>query len=190
MLIIYWWLKENLFSRTCQVTNWQYAYIFFKKSELFCSTRPPASFFMAKLTRTKQLIDCGLTLFSLPFSGSAVFSPAQLFIQPAFAQTICTYGILICNLCLLVDFKFSFALYIIKFSLLQLVSLVKNLLIYLFSVLYNESLAKYNQLCSFLRPKKIVFKLFSFNVAYLLQRYSVPGIYDQYNNISSSIILC
>ena len=52
-----------------------------------------------------------------------------------------TYGILICNLCLLVDFKFSFALYIFKFSLLKLVSLVKNLLIYLFSVLYNESLA-------------------------------------------------
>ena len=51
-----------------------------------------------------------------------------------FALTICTYGILICNLCLLVDFKFSFAFHITF-------NLVKNVLFYLFSAVYYESLA-------------------------------------------------
>ena len=38
-------------------------YIFFSKNpNFFASTRPAASFFMAKLTWTKQLIDCGQTL--------------------------------------------------------------------------------------------------------------------------------
>ena len=37
-------------------------HIFFSKNpNFFASTCPPASFFMAKLTRTKQLIDCGLS---------------------------------------------------------------------------------------------------------------------------------
>ena len=37
-------------------------HIFFSKNpNFFASTRPPTSFFMAKLTRTKQLIDCGLS---------------------------------------------------------------------------------------------------------------------------------
>ena len=37
-------------------------HIFFSKNpNFFASTRPPASFYMAKLTRTKQLIDCGLS---------------------------------------------------------------------------------------------------------------------------------
>ena len=62
ILMIHWWLKEHLFSRTCSVTNWQYAYIFFKKSDLFCL--PPAHsphFLWQKLMWTKQLIDCGLS---------------------------------------------------------------------------------------------------------------------------------
>ena len=56
-----------------------------------------------------------------------------------FALTICTCVILICNLWLLVDFKFSFALYI-KFNLA--ISMFSQKCTHLlFSVFYYESIA-------------------------------------------------
>ena len=45
---------------------------FFKKNELFCFC-PPAVFFMAKLTSTKQLIDCGLMLYRCDLFNSILF---------------------------------------------------------------------------------------------------------------------
>ena len=60
ILMIHWWLKEHLFSRTCQVTNQQYAYIFFKKSELFCFHLPTRLICYGK-TDTNQTINCDLS---------------------------------------------------------------------------------------------------------------------------------
>ena len=59
ILLIHWQLKEHLFSRTCQVTSSQYAYVFFEKSKLFCC-RPPARPTFHGKTDTNQTIDCGL----------------------------------------------------------------------------------------------------------------------------------
>ena len=68
-----------------------------------------------------RAISCILffSLFSQPFSGLAVFSSALLFIQPVFALSTCTSGILICNLHLLVlatmlSQKFSHHLYLLS----------------------------------------------------------------------------
>ena len=67
-------------------------------------------------------------ILSQLFNGLAVFSSTQLFISAlqlsTFALTICTSGIFICNLCLLVDCTFSFAL---PSSICQQVFLVRNL---------------------------------------------------------------
>ena len=73
ILMIHWWLKEHLLSRTCQVTNWQYAYIFFKKSELFCFYSPTRLICYGK-TDANQTIDCGLSpcVFYPPFGLMAV----------------------------------------------------------------------------------------------------------------------
>ena len=60
ILMIHWWLKEHLFSRTYQVTNQQYAYIFFKKSELFCFHLPTRLICHGK-TDTNQTINCSLS---------------------------------------------------------------------------------------------------------------------------------
>ena len=96
---------------------------------------------------------------------SSVFVSSVIHLAWVCIDCFCTYCILICNLCLLVDFKFCFALYI-KFNW-SVVYLGRNVLIYSFLVFYYESLTLNTIncanfcLCSWHETYKNVLKLFS-----------------------------
>ena len=51
ILVIHWCLKEHLFSRT----NWQYAYVFKKKSKLSCFHLPARPTFYGKIDMNQTI---------------------------------------------------------------------------------------------------------------------------------------